>query len=362
MKRYQIKLAGLLLLCSLLPSQAIYAEGPGEHDSQGNSVRRETGRPKISEKFDELIKVLRDKKDGTFVFTLKKDEDASQSQITLTTEKINDLKKKLEEVKKYAEKLLKCSEGSTDDKVSLALLTTLNEFITHLSEQKVIGQFETKGTLTDKSINTFVVRIQKSLKEKATRFENSKNEFEKADKEVSEQLEAIANLLQGDAWDKNLFDQESVNGDSARKAIKDSSEDAKMCKLDAEATTDSTGPTPPVVDPSAPTTPGTLGGFIPPTTVPNGNAIVPGDFRTNQLEDLLLRAQDDRERERQLNEELFKRQFNERNRESDQAIKALQQALGQAQRPNVSRGNSDRSEQGPQISPSVSIPPSQQQL
>lgn len=174
--------------------------------------------------------------------------------------------------------------------------------------------------------------------------------------------------------EKALVDQERVNNDSARQAIGASSATARMCRLDEAATTDSTantgvtpntnstGPTPPVVDPGAPTTPGTPGGFIPPTTVPNGNAIVPGDFRTNQLEDLLRRAQDDRERDRLLNEELLNRQFNERNRETDQALKALQQALGQAQRPNVSRGNSDRSEQGPQISPSVSIPPSQQQL
>ncbi|NQW44573.1 MAG: hypothetical protein HQ462_04120, partial [Deltaproteobacteria bacterium] len=135
-----------------------------------------------------------------------------------------------------------------------------------------------------------------------------------------------------------------------------------MCVLDPVTPTQNPNPNPnpnptapPTIDPSA-----GASVFTPPQVIPNP-ANPSGSFNQNQLQeaiDALRRAQAERDAERNRADELAQRDPNER--DNEQAIKALQGALNQAQRPNNSKGNSDRSEQGPQISPSISTPPSQQ--
>jgi len=382
MKRYQIGLAGLIIFSCLTTS--LRAADPDvkvePHDGKntGSAASPSAGgsRPtadklKVSEQFQELIKILEEQKDGaTIVYNLKIEADKDLKSITLDSAKILDLKKQMEGIKGYAEKLLQCGESGGDDKVSVELLKSVNEFVTYLMDQKAVGKFDSKGTLNEKELNTFVVRIQKALEDKGTKFKDHIKEFEKADKDLNDQLVAVAKLLQGGSWDKTIVDEDKVTSDNVRKAIKDAGTEAKMCKLDQEAggatgstTTDSgqTGqPAPPVINPAT----GGAG-----TQVGGGQAGVGGQtadpsFANNQLRELidsLRRVQDERDRERELSDEFLRQQLAQNNLNNDQTIRALQGALNSAQRPNVSRGNSDRSEQGPQLSPSVSVPQAQQQ-
>ncbi len=393
MKWYQVKAVSLIVLCCLgggNPSYADEPNGSGEHNAESGTGGRSTSdKAKVSPTFDELIKFLEEQKAGsTIVYQFKKEAEENAASVTLDADKILDLKKQIEAVKAYANKLVKCNETATEDKVSSELLKTLNQFLDFIKDQKVIGKFDSKGTVKEKELNTLVVRIQKALEDKATKFKAGIKEFEKADKDLSSQLVSIVKIIQGGTWDKKVVDEKQIEEDSVRKAIKDSKEESKMCKLDEVATesqgtqssqsgttnsasNDNSQPVPPVVDPSigggnpGAQLPGaqTPGVFTPPNQVPIADPSL-GGFQNNQLQaalDALRRATDDRDRDREIQDELLRRQFDDQNNDSAQALRALQGALGQAQRPNVSRGNSDRSEQGPQISPSVSIPPSQQQ-
>jgi hypothetical protein len=375
MKRDKITFVALLVASCLGMASLSYGQEAAteQHDdsksSRGGRVKEF---PKgVSDSFKSLDDALKAKNTGTLVFSLEKEKD--KTPVTLDLEKINSLRHLLIAVKDYAEKMKKCLDENKNDLVSQGFLLSLNKFVDYVKEQEVLTQ--TNKTINEKDLNSHVVVLEKAFEEKSKIFESAKGNFEASDKKVKEALIGVAKVLQNGDRDKTAFDTDSVERDLAIKAIKESSANAKMCKLDETATTDSTAnnndganngsnAVPPVVDPSSDNgtgTPRTPNGFIPANPIPNGNAIVPGDFRTNQLEDLLRRTQDDRDRERLLNEKLLRSQRDDENRDSAQALKALQQALEQAQRPNVSRGNSDRSEQGPQISPSVSISPSQQQ-
>ena len=367
MKQYQLTVAGLIMLCCLNTVQLSFGESTQNHDNNnsGSSLSGAGSRPasdnqKISENFDRLIQTLAGFNQGaTIVYNLKKFSSSEVSSITLDNQKIVELKKSIEAVKNYAEKLKKCGESATEDRVSFELLKTLNDFITFIVEQKAVGNFTPKGTLIDKEINTFVIRVQRALEEKATKFKNDVNFFEKADKELNTQLVVIAKLLQGGSWDRTVFDEEKVKEDLTRKAIRDANKDTKMCRLEGGAQESVPNqPAPPTLSPAVPAVPA-----VP--VVPAVPAVPPldpsgGGFVSTQLRDALdalRRAEDDRLRERQQQDKLVRRLLDQENRNGDQALKALQGALASSQRPNVSRGNSE----GPQISPSLSIPPSQQQ-
>jgi len=361
MKRYQVKVAGLIVLCCLNATTLSFAED--DHDKSKGAKEAAGSRPSansiaITDSFKSVIDSLVAKKDGTIVFKIEKDKETEQ--ITLNSADVKSMQKNIEIVKSYADKLKECSDKESKDKVSSEVVKTLNEFLDYLNEQKILS--ETAKQIDAKKVNTFVVRIQSALAAKLEKFSASKGEFEKIDKDVQESLVSIAKLL-GKGWDKTFIDKEQVEADSAVKAIKSADADVKMCKLDeAAATQDSVAeqPAPPVAAPQNPTLGG--GGFAQPQVVPTNPAA--GGFENNQLRDALdalRRASDSQERDRELQDQFLQQQLAERDRGNEQALRALQGALNQAQRPNVSRGNSDRSEQGPQLSPSVSVPQSPMQ-
>lgn len=392
MKRYQLTLAGLIALGILAAAPVAYSEEPkatkgsaeaqephGPDTSKGgdsgdSSSRPTSSKPKTSEKFGEIFGILEAQKDGaTIVYSLKKDAETELSSVTLDGAKISDLKKEIESIKAYADQLVKCGESAKEDKVSSEMLKALNELIDYVTDQKAVGKFDTKGTLNEKELNTLVVRVLKALEEKATKFKDNLKDFEKADNALKGHIVALAKILQGGSWDKTVVNQEKVDAvGGVLKAIKDAESDAKMCKFEdstgqtgSTASTEGNGatgnPAPPVVDPTA--SAGTT-----PTVVPTAPAATQdpsaGGLVNNQLQEALneiRRLTDERDRERELQDEFLRRSLDQNNLNNDQALKALQGALNQAQRPNVSRGNSDRSEQGPQLSPSVSIPQGQQQ-
>ena len=358
MKRYQVKVAGLIVLCCLNATSLSFAEeahdkGKPSKDAAGSRPSAESA--SITDSFKSVIDSLDSKKDGTIVFKTEKDKESEQ--ITLSSEDIKALHKNFESVKTYAEKMKECSDKDGKDKVSPEVVKTLNEFVDYLSGEKVLA--EASKQIEAKKVNTFVVRIQTALAAKHEKFSSTKNEFEKTDKTVQESLVSIAKLL-GKGWDKTFVDKEEIEADSAVKAIKSADADIKMCKLDETAATqDSVAdqPAPPV---ASPINPSLGGGFAAqPQVVPTNPAA--GGFENNQLRDALdalRRASDTQDRERELQDQFLQQQLAERDRGNEQALRALQGALNQAQRPNVSRGNSDRSEQGPQLSPSVSVPQS----
>lgn len=368
MKRYPVSLAALIVVGCLGVSPLSYGEQAKDHDSAGTvNSRAAREAAKVSEAFDTLGKRLKEKEDGTLVFKLEKEKETAN--INLSGKDIKSLNLLVTSVKEYADKMKECVKKDANDKISQEFLTALNGVVDFISNQEILTK--TEKQIKEKELNTLIVAIERAVAEKATKFSKAKSEFEATDKKTQESLVAIAKALQGGSWDKTIVDEEKITKDPLLKAIKDADEASKVCTLDANTQTGANSslanqPAPPL----APVDPSALGGgaqtgagFQQPNQVPNFNPAGAGNFDQNRfqaLQDALARATDDRERDRQLQDEFLQRQFDERNRDSDQALAALQRALGQAQRPNNTRGNSDRSTQGPQLSPSVSIPQGQQ--
>ena len=364
MKRFQLKFASLIVVCCLVVSQRGFSD---DHDANSTPKREANVQETVAPEFENIIQMLQEKikNSGTLVLSGTSSNETSRGasptlnksaaqSVTINIAAITDLKKALETVSSYAKKMNVCGDGGTDQ-VSVQVLKVLNQFINYLVKTDVTGT-SLSPTLDPKKINTFVVIVQNALAQKKTTFNSAKATFEKSDDEVSVALVNIAKILQNGSWDKKNIDSTQVENDPAIKAVKAVVTGGIMCVLDPVTPTQNPNPpAPPVIDPT--TVPPT---FIPPQVVP-GSPIPPGSFNQNQLQeaiDRLRRAEAERDAERNRADELAQRDPNER--DNEQAIKALQGALNQAQRPNNSKGNSDRSEQGPQISPSISTPPSQQ--
>jgi hypothetical protein len=380
MKWYQFSVAGLVVLGCLSTTHRVFgAEDHEKSADKGTGNRPAAEKILVSSVFDQVIKILDEKKEGTIKFNLEKASSSDElSDVDLDSKKIIELKKEFEGIKKYAEKLQKCAEGQPKDKISEEMLKGLNEFVTYIEDQKALGTFNKVGSVNEKEINTYVIRVQQALKEKADKFSSTKTSFEKSDKDVQEHLVAIAKLLQQGQWDKKVFHEEKVKEDAALKAIKNAEAETKACVLDEVAagpgttdsvTQDNSQPAPPVQDPTVSGGTNQIGG-VPPQSqgqfnTPNVVPINPANnqgFSNNQVQELqnqLRNLIDSRDREKELENQLREEQLAQINGNNDQALAALQGALNQAQRPNVSRGST--SDQGPQISPSVAIPPSQQQ-
>ena len=366
MKRFQLKFASLIVVCCLVASQRGFSE---ESHESTPSTRETKGKEPVATEFDKIIETLKGKirEGGTLVLSGTSSDETSRGasstlnksaaqSVTINIAAITDLKKALETVSSYAKKMKGCGDGGTDE-VSIQVLKVLNQFINYLVKTDATGT-SLSPTLDPKKINTFVVIVQNALAQKKTTFNSAKATFEKSDDEVSVALVNIAKILQNGSWDKKNIDSTQVENDPAIKAVKAVVTGGIMCVLDPVTPTQNPNPNqtaPPTTDPSA-----GASTFIPPQVVP-GSPIPPGSFNQNQFQealDRLRRAEAERDAERNRADELAQRDPNER--DNEQAIKALQGALNQAQRPNNSKGNSDRSEQGPQISPSISTPPSQQ--
>ena len=368
MKRFQLKFASLIVVCCLVVSQRGFSD---DHDDNSTPKREANVQEIVAPEFENIIQMLQEKikNSGTLVLsgTSSNETSGDDSQarsksvaqsVTIDTSAIKGLDKALATVSSYAKKMKGCGDGGTDQ-VSVQVLKVLNQFIKYLVKTTTT-ETSINPSLVPKEINTFVVIVQNALAQKKTTFSSAAATFEKSDKEVIDALVSIAKILQGGKWDKENIDSEKVKNDPAIKAVKAVVTGGIMCVLDPVTPTQNPNPNPnptapPVIDPT--TVPPT---FIPPQVVP-GSPIPPGSFNQNQLQeaiDRLRRAEAERDAERNRADELAQRDPNER--DNEQAIKALQGALNQAQRPNNSKGNSDRSEQGPQISPSISTPPSQQ--
>lgn len=361
MKRFQLKFASLIVVCCLVVSQRGFSDAQHDDPTQTRAIRaNETVAPEFDKIIDTLEKKI--KPGATLVLTLKDNSSVSEKgadqTVTIAVTDIPELKKALETVSSYAKKMKDCGAEGTDQ-VSIQVLKVLNEFIRYLVTTKVEGTSINSG-LDPKEINTFVVRVQNALAEKKTVFASAKATFEKSDDEVSDALVTIAKKLQNGLWNKTNIDSQKVEVDPAIKAVKAVRPGITMCELDPvtpnpNPNTNTNTIAPPTIDPSAVASPG-----ISPLVIPNP-ANPSGSFNQNQFQealDRLRRAEAERDAERNRADELAQRDPNER--DNEEAIKALQGALNQAQRPNNSKGNSDRSEQGPQISPSISTPPSQQ--
>lgn len=368
MKRFQLKFASLIVVCCLVVSQ----RGFSEESHESSAPTRETrGKEPVATEFDKIIETLKGKitEGGTLVLSGTSSDETSRGasstpnksaaqSVTINIAAITDLKKALETVSSYAKKMKGCGDGSTDE-VSIQVLKVLNQFINYLVKTDATGT-SLSPTLDPKKINTFVVIVQNALAQKKTTFNSAKATFEKSDDEVSVALVSIAKILQNGSWDKKNIDSTQVENDPAIKAVKTVVTGGIMCVLDTvtpnpNPNSNPNQTAPPTIDPSA-----GASTFIPPQVIPNP-ATPSGSFNQNQFQealDRLRRAEAERDAERNRADELAQRDPNER--DNEQAIKALQGALNQAQRPNNSKGNSDRSEQGPQISPSLSIPPGQQ--
>lgn len=360
MKRFQLKFASLIVVCCLVVSQRGFSEPP--HDGSGSQRETRAAEP-VAPEFDKIIETLKVKITAGATLGLSvtaSDQNlrggGTPANIAINVNDIRGLTQALEKVSSYAKKMKGCGDGGTDQ-VSVEVLKVLNQFIKYLVKTTAT-ETSINSSLDRKEINTFVVIVQNALAEKKTKFTSAKATFEKSDDEVSGALVNIAKILQGGVWDKNNIDSNKVAGDPAIKAVKAVGSGITMCVLDT--VTPNPNPNqnqtaPPTIDPSA-----GASTFIPPQVIPNpANPI--GGFNQNQLQetlDRLRRAEAERDAERNRADELAQRDPNER--DNEQAIKALQGALNQAQRPNNSRGNSDRSEQGPQISPSITTPPGQQ--
>ena len=368
MKRFQLKFASLIVVCCLVASQRGFSEESSEESHEGPPSTRETkGKEPVATEFDKIIETLKGKirEGGTLVLSGTSSDETSRGaspnlnksaaqSVTINIAAITDLKKALETVSSYAKKMKGCGDGGTDQ-VSVEVLKVLNQFIKYLVKTTAT-ETSINSSLDRKEINTFVVIVQNALAEKKTKFTSAKATFEKSDDEVSGALVNIAKILQGGVWDRNNIDSNKVDGDLAIKAVKTVAAGITMCVLDPVTPNPNPNQTaPPTIDPS-----GGASVVTPPQVISNP-ATPPGSFNQNQFQealDRLRRAEAERDAERNRADELAQRNPNER--DNEQAIKALQGALNQAQRPNNSRGNSDRSEQGPQISPSISTPPSQQ--
>ena len=362
MKRFQLKFASLIVVCCLVASQRGFSE---DHKPESTPKRESKADETVATEFDNIIETLKIKisAGGTLVLSRTSSQDNERKipqSVTIDITAITDLKKALETVSSYAKKMKGCGAEGTDQ-VSVEVLKVLNEFIRYLVTTKAEGT-SINPDLDPKEINTFVVRVQNALVQKKIKFTSAKATFEKSDDEVSGALVTIAKKLQNGSWDKTNIDSKKVEGDLAIKAVKAVGGGITMCVLDPVTPTQNPNPNPnpnqtapPTIDPSA-----GASVFTPPQVIPNP-ANPPGSFNQNQFQealDRLRRAEAERDAERNRADELAQRDPNER--DNEQAIKALQGALNQAQRPNNSKGNSDRSEQGPQISPSISTPPSQQ--
>lgn len=391
MTRYQKRFVGILVLACLNAVSMGYAEDTGKADHDANTSKTEsrskgTEKLSVSKKFEENIKFIESKtvEGGTVQIQLKKETDTETKteSISLDKDKLKEVKQHLGKLKIYGEKLLKCESGFTDSSFSAEFLKTLNKLIDSVDiKEAKDGKYE----ISAKELNTLVFTLTTGLKNKAEKFKRAEKSFVESDKEVKEALEAMAKLLQNvNDLATALKDQAKVDDSELVKIVNNlKAEEAKVCQLDPQPapptseqtqtkpddqsqttqndqtqTTPNDQPQPTPINPSQPTPTG--------TNTPTGSNTPVNDpsVLNNQLAEALaaLRTnQDELDRLRAREEELLQQRLNDQNIGNEQALRALQGALNQAQRPNVSRGNSDRSEQGPQISPSLSTPPSQQQ-